>query len=859
MRTESPLLAAALSATLSTSGLADVTFMTFNIRYDTAADGAHAWPARRDFVLSTIAGQRPAAVAVQEALPHQLQAILAAEPSFTQIGTTRDGHGSGEFSGLLIDSSRLEVIKSGHLWLSETPDEVASVGWDAALPRTASWAQVRVWGSSGPIMMLIGTHLDHRGATSRVEAAQLIVSRLDAWSRGRPMPIAIMGDLNARPASACLQIFTSAGFTPATDQALGTFHGFDPDHMGPRIDYILLNDKWQVDASCVLRPRDGDHPASDHDPVVATVTPRMPQGTIGRPRRSDRIWVPPPHRLLDLDALPIPPALTRHAQQTASVLAARAATETDANQLSRVLAGFDYPFQLPELGAEVSDRLTTIPADPSTAPAIARAIAGDMLDAPPSSGQQFPVDAAFADAVLRLLHVPADTFYLEHQDFGLLDVFDRAASMDFGTIVAGISLPPSAEAAPGQAVPTGVTGEIISATRASDGWRIIGGPGRNTYDMSLIHEVYDTGGDDHYMATALVLGDRRIVDVNGDDMYTGTARQGPAAGLLGAWIIDDYEGDDRYGQQGGAFSTGAGAFGVGMIIDRGGDDIYMGTRWSIGAAMYGAGIILDLGKGDDIYLGDYLTDAVGGPRGFGLVLDEAGDDIHISDGPTPSAYDTPGVHASFSQGMGFGYRTFAAGGIGVLCDLSGDDRYQAGEFSQGGGYYHSLGVLRDFSGDDVYHGNRYAQGFGVHQAFGVLIDDAGDDHYLGKTAADQGAAWDIAAGALVDRGGDDLYEADGMAQGSAAQQAIAYLIDLGGSDEFRARAPAQGASGSNTYHWDAAKAHSFSLLLDRGDGVDTCSLPRTVHEVTVTATDPEPAGSGVGCFIDEPAGTAPSP
>ena len=131
------------------------------------------------------------------------------------------------------------------------------------------------------------------------------------------------------------------------------------------------------------------------------------------------------------------------------------------------------------------------------------------------------------------------------------------------------------------------------------------------------------------------------------------------------------------------------------------------------------------------------------------------------------------MHASFSQGIGFGYRKYAAGGIGILCDVTGDDKYQAGEFSQGGAYFHGLGILRDFSGDDSFRGNRYTQGFGVHQAFGVLIDDAGDDTYWGMTAADQGSAWDIAAGALLDKEGNDSYTAQGMTQGSAAMQGIA--------------------------------------------------------------------------------------
>jgi hypothetical protein len=276
----------------------------------------------------------------------------------------------------------------------------------------------------------------------------------------------------------------------------------------------------------------------------------------------------------------------------------------------------------------------------------------------------------------------------------------------------------------------------------------------------------------------------------------------------------------------------------------------MGTQWSIGAGVYGAGIVMDLGEGDDEYLGEFLSIGVGGPRGFGFVFDERGNDFYKADGPKPSVYGTPDVYCAFSQGMGFGYRKYAAGGIGILCDVAGDDKYQAGEFSQGGAYYHGLGILRDFSGDDNFHGNRYAQGFGVHQAFGVLIDDAGNDSYTAMTAATQGSAWDISAGALLDKSGNDSYTAHGMTQGSAAQQAIAYLLDLDGIDSYNGTSPAQGESGKNGYHWDSTYAFSLSMLLDIGGDEDSYSLGRKNNSTEITQPNPEPAGSGVGLFVD---------
>jgi hypothetical protein len=180
------------------------------------------------------------------------------------------------------------------------------------------------------------------------------------------------------------------------------------------------------------------------------------------------------------------------------------------------------------------------------------------------------------------------------------------------------------------------------------------------------------------------------------------------------------------------------------------------------------------------------------------------------------------VFYAMSQGVGFGFRGWDTGGIGILDDESGNDRYEGGEFSQGGAYYFALGILRDRNGRDVYFGNRYSQGFTAHEGLGVLRDDAGDDSYWGMTAATQGGAWDISMSVLLDGAGNDTYRADGLSQGSAAMQAIGWLIDLGGNDHYSGAGTAiQGRGGGNEYHHlESGGVLSWSLLLDMGGGRD---------------------------------------
>jgi len=824
-----------------------VTLMTFNIRYGTAGDGDNSWEFRKEHVVETIRSAQPAALAIQEALLGQLQYIDEHLPGYKKIGVHRGGITKGEFSGLLIDTSKLEWLEDGQIWLSPTPDEI-SKGWDAALERTATWVKVRKVNTSSPSMLLWSTHFDHRGKQARLESAKLIVEKSQELSEGK-IPVAIMGDFNCTPGSEPYKVFEEAGYQLSLQcRDCGTFHAFTGSNQVPRLDYILLNEKWDIVSSETLRPRKNGRCASDHDPVVAIVEPKLPTGTIGMQRAITKEWKP--QQDSQVTSL-IPENMQEEVSKTLQVITTRPDTEPDFHELSHVEGAFRFPFHLPELAGDLTNRLMALHCEPSNV----QALVERALDTTPSDKKMRFGETPSIEAVMEFLAIPNETFYIKEQLDSALEVIHYSTTINFDTLVSSIEIPVE-EKQPwfGKAMPPSTTGPILAGQMGPDGWRVVGGDGANTYDMTLIAEVFDFGGDDTYFASDYVVGNRKVVDLSGNDTYTGTAKQGPAAGLFGTWIIDDRGGDDQYGRVGGKFSSGAGCFGVGMIVDRGGNDSYRGTQWSIGAGVYGAGIILDLGEGDDEYLGEFLTIGVGGPRGFGFVFDERGNDVYKADGPKPSIYGTPDVHCAFSMGMGFGYRKYTAGGIGMLCDVAGDDTYQAGEFSMGGAYYHGLGVLRDFSGDDNFHGNRYTQGFGVHQAFGVLIDDEGNDTYWGMTAADQGSAWDIAAGCLLDKSGDDSYAANGMTQGSAAMQGIAYLIDLDGEDCYQGTSPAQGESGSNSYHFESSGALSFSFLLDDGGDEDSYSLTRKNDSIEITQPTSEQEGSddssGVGLFID---------
>ncbi len=397
-----------------------------------------------------------------------------------------------------------------------------------------------------------------------------------------------------------------------------------------------------------------------------------------------------------------------------------------------------------------------------------------------------------------------------------------------------------------------VEGPIVDYKKIDGGYVVIGGAGANRYDMSRLYAVIDAGGNDSYhWDGAVALETQTVVDLSGDDTYHAKTG-GPGAGWLGVAVLIDLTGSDQYASELGG--CGAGALGFGFLFDDSGNDTYRCAAWSAGSAIYGGGALVDQGEQTDVYVSQVFSQAVGGPRAMGILLDAGGGDVYRANGAARSAYNTPGSSMAFSQGVGTGIRPYNSGGVGVLLDFGGDDRYEAGEFAQGGGYLWGVGLLLDESGNDLYYGDRYAQGFAAHQAFGMLADMSGDDIYWGKSAATQGAAWDQSIALLLDVQGDDVYRAYSLSQGAAAQQSRALLHDVVGDDRYWSSArDTQGAAGGNNYHFRAANpVYSLGILFDQS-GDDRYSTGVDNGEMLLRRRANTEKGTGVaGVVVDSP-------
>ncbi len=238
------------------------------------------------------------------------------------------------------------------------------------------------------------------------------------------------------------------------------------------------------------------------------------------------------------------------------------------------------------------------------------------------------------------------------------------------------------------------------------------------------------------------------------------------------------------------------------------------------------------------YLGD-KTDAVPGVSGGIMGAWQGPWGKVVIGGTGPNTYEGDDFIGIIDLGGDDVYRGRVACGIGLeghapisfVLDLSGNDRYEGGDFTQGFGFL-GVGILHDLgAGNDYYSAGFCAQGCGLC-GYGELYDDGGNDQYRADSGA-QGAGC-FGYGQLTDVAGNDTYYGARYVQGFAQVMGVGVLTDGAGNDSYYAggkylhqplwndhyQSLSQGFSIGNRNDAGVGTGGGVALLLDEGDGND---------------------------------------
>jgi hypothetical protein len=264
-----------------------------------------------------------------------------------------------------------------------------------------------------------------------------------------------------------------------------------------------------------------------------------------------------------------------------------------------------------------------------------------------------------------------------------------------------------------------------------------------------------------------------------------------------------------------------------LVIDLGGDDVYARAA-VVDTDDLLASVVLDL-RGDDAYEGE----SAHARGGVAILCDAAGKDRYVS-----------GRHAQGSAVLGFA----------LLLDVAGNDTYALEDYGQGHATA-GVGLLYDLAGDDSYEAWAFAQGGGIASGLAALVDGDGDDAYVADGhwpdvygnsgpesfhGASQGYSTghrpNVAGGlgVLLDLGrGEDRYRSGNFSQGGGYYFSLGLMYDGGGDDENAGYRYSQGFGVHQAVgvRWDAG-----------GDDVYRC---RSVAHAGMAWDE------GVGWFLDD--------
>lgn len=294
------------NATTGTTADVGLSVMSYNVRFDNPAVDPYTWRERRDDVASVIRFHRPDVVGLQEALHGQLDDLRERLPSYEWLSAGRaEARNAGEYAAVGYDAERFEAVAESAFWLSESPEERGSVGWDARFPRLVRWVRLRERATDAELVHF-NTHFDHEGETARLRSADLLADRIPEVAPDAA--VVVTGDLNCVESSAPYRrLVDDADGTGESEGADGNGSGdgdadrrslrdgqyaSDTPHHGPvttrtdfdalvpdrKIDHVLVSSDVEVTghAVCADTTGDGLYP-SDHLPILADLSVRAPE------------------------------------------------------------------------------------------------------------------------------------------------------------------------------------------------------------------------------------------------------------------------------------------------------------------------------------------------------------------------------------------------------------------------------------------------------------------------------------------------------------------------------------------------------------------------------------------------------
>ena len=218
-----------------------IRLISFNILYDYGDDQVHSWKSRKEYVFALLQFHAPDIFCLQEPLQNQVNDLADYFSDYDYLTAgCGDGVSEGQHMTIFYLKNKFDLLDSGKFGLSETPEKLGCVGWDAKNPRLALWAKL-FQKSTKQTFYIVNTHLDHIGETARQQGALLLGAKVKEIAGD--FPVLLCGDFNANTESKAYRNMIDCGFADCAE--VPDIISYDLPYTYHR--YLLGEDKSEIE------------------------------------------------------------------------------------------------------------------------------------------------------------------------------------------------------------------------------------------------------------------------------------------------------------------------------------------------------------------------------------------------------------------------------------------------------------------------------------------------------------------------------------------------------------------------------------------------------------------------------------
>lgn len=250
-----------------------VRIVSFNVRC--ADDLYGSVKGRSELVTAALSQYSADSFGVQEATAQWLDIINEKlGDRYAMVSQMRDGKSSSEASAVFYLKDKYNLIDSGTLWLSDTPDVFASKFSLSFCPRIATWAVLENK-ADGTRYTHINTHLDHVLESVRVKQIEVLAAKI-AELKADGYPVVCTGDFNTKQGADAYnkmsETMTDSKLIAAQSDDGATYTNYGNNRFETKpIDFIFVSEGVSVDTYKIIDEKIDRMYLSDHAGLCADI------------------------------------------------------------------------------------------------------------------------------------------------------------------------------------------------------------------------------------------------------------------------------------------------------------------------------------------------------------------------------------------------------------------------------------------------------------------------------------------------------------------------------------------------------------------------------------------------------------